>query len=482
LSREGQNYIAEFWPALIEKAYAKFFGDYGKIEGGSPSCGLEDLSGGFGESVKFLEPNGNPGKPSMVPGSGDDPISIHDAFKRKILKCLKGKNFAALATNDPGAVGPLAMKGFSETKQVRINEYPYVANVQMGYRRDWSGQVVADDRANPGLGLMGPHAYTILDAREVNYKAGGKPAFLLNVKNPHGWDQDEWTGRFSDKDDEGWAALEEDLRRIKDGSKDVNEGEFWIDMFDVMKYFHQLDCCYFGLEDGAKFTTVQGVFPASLQNKEISIGQEFLEEFELYKFTVAHALNVEIPEGYGANKCLACIQLVIEGFNSDTAGTDLGPAIAFLLYKVEEQDLAQLDKNRLTRYGKFILNPIRVEFGGRFSSVWKTLDPGTYVIIPQIDTTYKTVHPKNGNVQQIPPQYRYKDIKYAIRLFTENETKLEKIKLNPPKTLAPGERPSQFSLRFSDDQADLLRSLANKQDYDQQDLGSLLGLFKGMQF
>ncbi len=44
----------EFWPALLEKAYAKLHANYNNLRGGQPRDGMVDLSGYHFQSIKLM--------------------------------------------------------------------------------------------------------------------------------------------------------------------------------------------------------------------------------------------------------------------------------------------------------------------------------------------------------------------------------------------------------------------------------------------
>eukprot|EP00980_Cylindrotheca_fusiformis_P029856 scaffold23961_cov230-Cylindrotheca_fusiformis.AAC.1 len=137
--------------------------------------------------------------------------------------------------------------------------------------------------SNTGVGIIGMHAYSILDIQEV---ANIEPSFfqetgvahgnvsgftsfdgklrLLRIRNPHG--KGEWQGDFSDKS----AVWEKLLRYQQQGDESflyrtmTNDGSFWIDYDNFLMAFHSVDVVLAFLGNYAKSFTSS--FPAKTSN------------------------------------------------------------------------------------------------------------------------------------------------------------------------------------------------------------------------
>ncbi|XP_064293559.1 calpain-1 catalytic subunit isoform X2 [Phalacrocorax carbo] len=140
---------AEFWSALLEKAYAKVNGCYEALSGGSTSEGFEDFTGGVTEWYDLRKP----------------PADLYQI----ILKALERGSL-------------------------------------LGCSIDITS--VFDMEAVTFKKLVKGHAYSVTGAKQINYR--GQSLGLIRMRNP--WGEVEWTGPWSDNSAE-WNAVEPALRQ-----------------------------------------------------------------------------------------------------------------------------------------------------------------------------------------------------------------------------------------------------------------------------
>ncbi|KAL4468366.1 hypothetical protein ABPG72_012260 [Tetrahymena utriculariae] len=157
----------ELWVLLLEKAYAKAYGSYYKIEGGNPAVALRDLTGA--PYVNFDEKN---------PDSMFNFLEEHDkAGRGDILTCY--------------------------TPSTEIRE------------------------AQLDVGLYSGHAYSILDVRRIKTQDGQEHR-ILQIRNP--WGKGEWKGDWSDNDTKLWndftMSQVPTFKREEDGSFWMNIQDF----------------------------------------------------------------------------------------------------------------------------------------------------------------------------------------------------------------------------------------------------------------
>lgn len=96
------------------------------------------------------------------------------------------------------------------------------------------------------IGLVPTHVYAVLNVYEqTDAHNDTKKTRLLQVKNP--WRKQSWKGPFSDQDTAHWQSpLGQELREYErqlNGSCDdqnADDGQFWIDLESVKKYFESM--------------------------------------------------------------------------------------------------------------------------------------------------------------------------------------------------------------------------------------------------
>uniref|UniRef100_A0A8C8S4X7 Calpain catalytic domain-containing protein n=1 Tax=Pelusios castaneus TaxID=367368 RepID=A0A8C8S4X7_9SAUR len=91
---------------------------------------------------------------------------------------------------------------------------------------------VSEQRISPGL--VKGHAYSVTSVLDHR----GKKLKLLRLRNP--WGQVEWNGRWSDYSPL-WTELGPQIRERLQVRKE--DGEFWMQMDDFLRYFDALEIC-----------------------------------------------------------------------------------------------------------------------------------------------------------------------------------------------------------------------------------------------
>uniref|UniRef100_A0A7E4URJ0 Calpain catalytic domain-containing protein n=1 Tax=Panagrellus redivivus TaxID=6233 RepID=A0A7E4URJ0_PANRE len=185
----------EFWSALLEKAYAKLYGSYEALKGGSTAEALEDFTGGL---IEYFD--------------------IKEVPKEHLLAVLvRGFQMGSLF-------------GCS------IDADPNVTEARMSN------------------GLVRGHAYSITALQTVNGPYG--QTVILRIRNPWGNDQ-EWNGPWSDESSEWNYVSAEQRESIKLVQR--NDGEFWMSFDDFYTNFEQMENCNLGPEVMDEISQMTGV-------------------------------------------------------------------------------------------------------------------------------------------------------------------------------------------------------------------------------
>lgn len=184
----------EFWSALLEKAYAKLYGDYESLNDGRSADALVDFTGGVAEKLVLTR----------------------------------------LDLNDTKIVDQL----FYKLKESCDNSALMNCNIEC--------QKTEVGKELPN-GLILGHGYNITKVLESKVEkklqgaVGNNTLQMVRLANP--WGIKEWNGPWSDDSPE-WSKINKSEWE-KMGLKFEQEGEFWMSFQDFMNTFTNIDICHF---------------------------------------------------------------------------------------------------------------------------------------------------------------------------------------------------------------------------------------------
>jgi calpain-6 len=189
--------VAEFWLALMEKAYAKLHGNYSAIYGTNfSSHAFEELTGGLTEGLWDVN--------QLLPK-----VSSKEMFFKKLKR-----------DKENGALMSCAIQrenNRADTKRVGLEPY---------------------------------HSYAIVDFKEIRVRQRDfdeeeeerMGQYLLKLHNPWGYLQ--WNGDLSYLDDTYWDLTPKDLDELNT----KKFGKFWIPLKPFLEHFTLIEICHTTLD------------------------------------------------------------------------------------------------------------------------------------------------------------------------------------------------------------------------------------------
>ena len=203
LKTTGKPFFAqsknEIWPLILEKAFAKFVGNYSKLKGGCVAWALQAMTGD--QVMKFAH---------------NDRVWQ----KQRMVNVNKG--------NDKKGVGFIGTsEKYTDTNMFEIfKEYDKQNSMLAAY-------ILNNCEWKQSNGIVAGHAYSILRIEEIG------DVKLLQLRNP--WGRFEWNGAWSDKS-ETWEKNPYVKMRL--GNVIRNDGVFWIDWYNFQSIFTDVDVCH----------------------------------------------------------------------------------------------------------------------------------------------------------------------------------------------------------------------------------------------
>ncbi|CAG7820655.1 unnamed protein product, partial [Allacma fusca] len=329
----------EFWPALLEKAYAKLYGSYDKMHAtGSGARALQDLTGGIVQSF-------------------------------------------ALASQDRHL-----------TYQVLNSAVP---------RSSLIVATVLPDRERRSLklrhGLITHTAYDVTGLARVRETANGNSTIgetpLVRLRGP--WGRGQWVGPWSERSIE-WEALPDRDKEVL-SVRTRAEGEFWMTFVDFIRNFTHLELVHVGPDDWLQEPALQPRKPwrAVLAKRRwrrgynagggpdcvdtTAMNPQFVVQIPRGSASKCHVV-VAVTQQYGETASNSSSQGSLNNKSKDgKSGKNVFHAIGFAVYE------ARPNAHRISTHFVTENRPLDVtqHSVSREVATFFALPPGEYIIVPQ---------------------------------------------------------------------------------------------------
>lgn len=356
----------EMWAPLLEKAYAKMYGNYENLEAGLTTDALIDMSGGLKEDFNLK-------KLSDSELEGLWQILYQGYHKNSIMGCS-------------------------------INADPNVREARM---------------AN---GLVQGHAYTIT---KLVVLSSYDDTRLLRIRNPWG-NSVEWKGNWSDNSRDWGNVSEEEMEEVEyvEGS----DGEFWMSFEDFLSNWDSVEICHlsadsFGdqIEEVDDFATLSwrkcinasDNWKCTNHHSKWDVGRTAggCGNGNLAKFWINPQFLVtlnDVDADDCDNSCTIIIALMqkdarLKRFESGEASEE---SIQFRVYKIKDD--VEIDDTRSSGLRLYSNQLDRIGSSGSYINSREVtkrfkVEPGNYLIIP---STYE----------------EDRDCEFLLRILTEQDT------------------------------------------------------------
>jgi hypothetical protein len=311
---------AEFWAALLEKAYAKLYGCYEALHGGFTTKALQDLTGGIVQSFSL---------------TSQDRLLTYQVLNSAVPRSTL-------------LIASINMDKHDSKRQLRLRN-----------------------------GLVTRHAYSVTGLARVRGQLGD--THLVRLRNP--WGRGEWNGPWSERSWE-WDSLSERDKELL-SVRVRNEGEFWMSFDDFAKQFSHLDLVHIGPDDWMSEPALHSKKPwrAVLARRRWRSGYNAGGGPNYMETTAMNPqFHIQIPRS-GAAKCHVVVS-VTQQYETNVANNKKKRTlhhIGFAVYEVPP-NMTRLTPQYVVEHKPLDVTNHSV---AREVVTFFTLPPGEYIVMPQ---------------------------------------------------------------------------------------------------